>query len=103
MARIQFLEPPQVHLPLQQWLDVRVEGLPVGVFQVIFLTAFVLIALHDGKIPRVVNGLHDEPGNGLFILGVDARGLNELVFQLLDQSWVGGLGPEVDGDCVDHF
>ena len=30
-TRIQLVQPPQIHRAFQQWVDVRIEGLPVGV------------------------------------------------------------------------
>lgn len=77
-SRHEFLKTPQIHLPFQQGNDIRVECLPVRVIQVALLGGFVEIAFDDGEVLRVVDGLHDEPGESLLVLGVDGRSLEEL-------------------------
>jgi len=61
----------------------------------------VLISLHDSEISWVRGGLHDEPGDGLLVLTVDAAGLDQLGLELLYGRGI-GIGAEVDGDCVNH-
>lgn len=60
----------------------------------VLLRALVEVALDDGEVLRVVDGLHHEPGEGLVILGVDGGGFKEFGVQLLDALRV-GLGAEV--------
>lgn len=45
--------------------------------------------------------LHDEPADGLAILGVDARGLDKLGLKAVDRVRM-VVCVKVDGDCVDH-
>lgn len=103
LACVEFLVSPQVHLStFEKRHDVWVECFPVGVFQVILLTAFLLVAFDYGKVPLIVDGSHDEPGDGLFVLRVDAGSLDELVFNLGQHFGLGRLGPEVDDEGVNH-
>lgn len=126
LGGVELLEATQVHGLLEQRNDVRVERLPVGVFEVVFLAlwgwwhvlekknaarlvtgpygtyALLLVALDDGKVAGVRGALHDEPGEGLLVLAVDAAGLDELGLEFVDRGGV-AVGAEVDGDCVDHF
>lgn len=67
----------------------------------VFLAAFVLVPLHDGEVLRVVHALHDEPRDGLLVLGVDGRRLVELRVDLGDVLFA-RLGAEVDHDRVYH-
>ena len=60
----------------------------------VFLGALVEIALDDGKVPLVEDGLHDEPGEGLFVFGVDTGGFDEFGVQLIDTFLV-RFGAEV--------
>lgn len=62
---------------------------------------FVFEPLDDGEGALVVDVLHDKPVDGLGILTVDARGLDQLEAELLDGRGV-VLGVEVDGKRVDH-
>lgn len=62
---------------------------------------FLLVSLHNGEVSRVGSGLHDEPGDGLLVLAVDAAGLDQLGLELFYGRGL-GVGAEVDGDCVDH-
>ena len=93
-TRNQVLTSVHLHILLQQRDHVGVEGLPVGVLQVVFLGALVEIALDDGKVPLVEDGLHDEPGEGLFVFGVDTGGFDEFGVQLIDTFLV-RFGAEV--------
>lgn len=82
--RHQLLKSSQIHLLLQQGDDIGVKGLPVRVVQVVLLRRLVEVALDDGEVLRVVNGLHDEPGESLLVLGIDGRGFDELGVQFGD-------------------
>lgn len=62
---------------------------------------FLLVSLDNGEISWVGSGLHDEPGDGLLVLTVDAAGLDQLGLEPFDGRGL-GIGAEVDGDCVDH-
>ena len=62
----------------------------------------VLVPLNDSKAPRVGGALHDEPADGLLVLGVDTAGLDQLGLKLVDRVRV-VIGVKVDCDCVDHF
>lgn len=82
---------------------------PVGVYlgrkgkrEVALTYSLGLESLDDGEGPGVVDVLHDEPADGLPVLGVDAGGLDELGLEAVDGVGV-VVGVEVDGDCVDHF
>ena len=93
-TRNQVLTSVHLHILLQQRDHVGVEGLPVGVPQVVFLGVCVEIALDDGKVLLVEDGLHDEPGEGLFVFGVDFGGFDEFGVQLIDAFLV-RFGAEV--------
>lgn len=45
--------------------------------------------------------LHDKPVDGLLVLDINTRGLDELGLQLWNGVWM-GVGIEVNGDCVYH-
>lgn len=83
-----------LHILLQQRDHVGVESLPVGVLQVVLLGALVEVALDDSKVLLVEDGLHDEPGERLVVLGVDAGGFDEFGVQLVDAFLV-RFGAEV--------
>ena len=93
-TRNQVLTSVHLHILLQQRDHVGIEGLPVGVPQVVFLGVLVEIALDDGKVLLVEDGLHDEPGEGLFVFGVDIGGFDEFGVQLIDAFLV-RFGAEV--------
>ena len=86
LTRIKLLKPTKIHLPLKQWLHIRIKSLPVRIVQVILLTLIInlnqqselpfpppcnssaqttyrllLISLHNRKVPRIMHTLHDEP------------------------------------------
>ena len=60
----------------------------------VLLGALVEVALDDAEVLLVVDTLHDEPGQGLLVLGVDGRGFDELGVKLGDALLV-GLSAEV--------
>lgn len=93
-GRNKFLKSPQIHILLQQRDHVWVEGLPVGVGQVVLLGPLVQVALDDGEVLRVVDRLHDEPREGFLVLGVDGGGFEEFGVELRNALLV-GLCPEV--------
>lgn len=62
----------------------------------------MFVALDDAPLARVLVVLHDVPADRLLVLGVDLRGLDQLVTQLLLDLFA-LLGVEVDDDGVDHF
>ena len=39
----------------------------------------LLISLDNGKCPRILTILHDEPRDGLLVLAIDLRGFDELI------------------------
>lgn len=61
----------------------------------------LLVPFDNGEVAGIRGGLHDEPGDGLLVLAIDAAGLDELGLELVDGRGV-AVGAEVDGDCVDH-
>jgi hypothetical protein len=63
--------------------------------------ALVLVTLHDAPLARVNVVLHHVPPDGLNVLGVDLRGLDELVAQTLFDV-LALLGVQVHDDGVDH-
>jgi len=48
---------------------------------------FLLITLNNGEISWIMHTLHYEPRDGLFVLGINTRGFDQLVLELSD----GGL------------
>ena len=60
----------------------------------VLLGALVEVALDDSKVLLVEDGLHDEPGERLVVLGVDAGGFDEFGVQLVDAFLV-RFGAEV--------
>lgn len=102
LSLLQLIEPPQIHWLLKQWLDVRVEGLPVGVLEMVFLATFMFVALYDSKGPFVLMILHHEPRDGLVIFAVYIASFDELVVQFGDG--LGGVsGVQVNYDSVNHI
>lgn len=93
----QFLKPPQIHLLLQQRNNIGIKGLPVRVIQVIFLRGLVEVALDDGEILLVMDGLHHEPGQSLPVLGVDGGCFEEFGVEFGDAFGV-RFGAEVYGN-----
>lgn len=83
-----------IHVLLEQRNNVRVEGLPVRVVEVVLLGRLLLVALDNGEVLLVEDGLHNEPGKGLLVVGVDVGGLDELGLQLGDGFLI-GLSAEV--------
>ena len=93
-TRNQILTSVHLHILLQQRDHVGVESLPVGVLQVVLLGALVEVALNDSKVLLVEDRLHDEPGERLLVLGVDAGSFDEFGVQLVDAFLV-RFGAEV--------
>ena len=91
---LQLLQAVHIHILLQQRNHVRVESLPVRVVEVVFLRRFLDVALDDGEVLLVENGLHHEPREGLLVVRVDVGGLNKLGLELGDGLLV-RLGAEV--------
>lgn len=114
----------KVHLLVQERDDIWIEGLPVRVFQVVFLGlgreevsptvecnrkaterrktyTLVLETLNNGKCSWVMDVLHHKPIDGLLVLAVNPSSLNEFGLDALN-----GVGLfvciEVDGECIDH-
>lgn len=52
------------------------------------------VPLDNGELLLVMDGLHDEPGEGFFVLGVDGGCFEEFGVEFGDGFWV-GLGAEV--------
>lgn len=57
----------------------------------VFLTTFLLETLHDAELAWVVDVLHDEPVDGLFVLSVDSCSFDELALDLFDGLVILGL------------
>lgn len=91
---LQLLQAVHIHILLQQRNHVRVESLPVRVVEVVFLRRFLDVALDDGEVLLVENGLHHEPREGLLVVRVDVGGLNKLGLEFGDGLLV-RLGAEV--------
>lgn len=83
-TRNQLLKTVHIHILLQQRNNIGVESLPVGVTQVVLLGRLLEVALDDGEVLGVMDGLHDEPGQSLLVLGVDGGSLEELRVELVD-------------------
>ena len=60
----------------------------------ILLRRLTQVPLDNGEILLVVDGLHDEPGEGFLVLGVDRGGFEEFGVEFGDGLWV-GFGTEV--------
>lgn len=98
----------------RQLLDDLVTGLPeagiwgggywrgLGGGGVVVTYALVLVTLDNGEVPGVGGALHDEPADGLLVVGVDAAGLDQLGLEPVDRLGV-VVGVQVDGDSVDHL
>lgn len=93
---LELLQTVHVHVLLEQGNHVGVEGLPVGVVEVVLLRGFLLVALDDGEVLLVEHRLHDEPGDGLLVVGVDVGSLDKLSLELGDGLLI-GLSAEVCG------
>lgn len=68
----------------------------------ILLTTLLLKAFDNRELSRVMNVLHDDPIDGLFVLFVDSRGFDEFEFDFFDALRV-VFAVEVADECVDHF
>lgn len=101
-ARVELVEPAQIHWLLQQRHNIRVESLPVGVLKMILLATFPFISLHNSERSRILVILHDVPSNRFAVLAVDLAGFDQFVLQLFNVGW-GVFCVEVNNYSVDHF
>lgn len=68
----------------------------LGIFEEYKTYRFLLVALDNGEISRIMHTLHHEPRDGFLVLGVDTRSFNQLVLELGDGCLARVLGTKVN-------